>query len=282
MFQNLNAAGLGLKADIEEAVGLAKAVGFKGVDLDPGAAQSYGPSKLKDLLAQRGLLIGGCSLPVDHRGDEQNFKDALADLPRSAAIAREVGCTRFATWMPSGSNDYPYAQNFDRMRSRLREIASVLRDYGCRLGVEFIGPKTFRAQFKHEFIWNLPGMIELSRAVGAPNIGLLLDSWHWYTSGGDLAQIANLRAEQVVYVHVNDAPAGIDREQQVDKVRALPMETGVIDLPGFLKALNHIGYDGPVTPEPFAPQLGEMAPLDAAKLVAQGMQKAWRAAGLQW
>ncbi len=282
MFHNLSAGAIGISANIEEALGLAKAAGFKGVDIDLGGASSYGTLKVKGLLAESGLVIGGCGLPVDYQGDEQKFRDTLADLPRWAAIAREVGCTRFTTWMLPGANDRTFAQSFERMRSRLGEIASILQDYGCRLGVEFIGPKTFRARFKHEFIWNLPGMLELCDAVGAPNVGLLLDCWHWYTSGGDLAQITNLRAEQVVYVHVNDAPAGIDRDQQVDNVRAMPMATGVIDLPGFLKALNHIGYDGPVTPEPFVPRLAEMKPLDAARLAAQAMQKAWRAAGLQW
>jgi len=45
---------------------------------------------------------------------------------------------------------------------------------------------------------------------------------------------------------------------QVDSVRALPGETGVIDIAGFLQALHAIGYSGPVTPEPFKKELGGM------------------------
>jgi len=37
-------------------------------------------------------------------------------------------------------------------------------------------------------------------------------------------------ADPKVVVHVNDAPAGIARDEQIDTVRTLPMETGVIDL----------------------------------------------------
>jgi len=219
---------------------------------------------------------------VDYQGDEQKFTDTLRDLPRWAKLARDLGCIRFSTWMLPASNEFTFLENFQRMQERFREICLVLKDYGCRLGVEFIGPKTMRAQFKHEFIWNLPGMLELCDAVGTGNMGVLLDSWHWYTSRGNLAEITRLRGEQVVYVHVNDAPAGIERDKQVDNVRAMPMETGVIDLPGFLKALRQIGYDGPITPEPFDQRLAAMKPLDAAKMTADAMQKAWSAAGLPW
>jgi len=111
---------------------------------------------------------------------------------------------------------------------------------------------------------------------------VLLDSWHWFTSGGDLAQIKALRADQVVYVHINDAPNGVALDKHIDDQRAMPMETGVIDLPGFLKALNEIGYAGPVTAEPFNKALAQMPAEEAARVTAASVRKAWEAAGLPW
>ena len=35
-------------------------------------------------------------------------------------------------------------------------------------------------------------------------------------------------------------------------------KTGVIDIAGFLQALQEIGYDGPVTPEPFKKELADL------------------------
>lgn len=282
MFPNLSPGAVGIRASIDESVRLAKATGFRGVDVDLKQAEQYGIDRVKELFAGSGLVMGGWGLPVDYQGDEQKFKDTLGALPHWAGLARESGCTAFLTWMLSGSNDFPFEENFDRMRRRFRDIALVLKDHGCVLGVEFLGPKTIRAQFKHEFIHTLPGMLELCRAVGTGNVGILLDCWHWYTSGGDLAQIASLRADEVVYVHVNDAPKGIERDKQIDNVRAMPMETGVIDLPGFMRALDEIGYAGPVTPEPFNKALSSMKPADAATATAQSMKRAWQAAGLKW
>jgi sugar phosphate isomerase/epimerase len=59
------------------------------------------------------------------------------------------------------------------------------------------------------------------------------------------------------------------------------METGVIDLGGFLKKLAALGYDGPVTPEPFSARVNAIEdPLEAAQLVAEHMDKLWVAGGL--
>ncbi len=55
----------------------------------------------------------------------------------------------------------------------------------------------------------------------------------------------------------------------------------MIDLVGFLKCLDEIGYEGPVTPEPFSDKVKELPPLEAAQITAKGLLKVWNAAGLQ-
>jgi sugar phosphate isomerase/epimerase len=112
------------------------------------------------------------------------------------------------------------------------------------------------------------------------NVGLLLDIWHLYTSYGTNDQVRELRNDDVVVVHINDAPAGVAVDEQIDNVRALPGETGVLDITGFLQALRAIGYDGPVTAEPFSQRVRELAPEAAVRETAAAVQKVWRAAGL--
>ncbi|MDP8908524.1 MAG: sugar phosphate isomerase/epimerase, partial [Chloroflexota bacterium] len=152
----------------------------------------------------------------------------------------------------------------------------------AQIGLEFIGPKTLRANYKYEFIYTLQGTLELARAVGTGNIGTLFDVWHLYTSGGSIDEIDALTPSDVVLVHVNDAPAGIPIDEQIDNVRTLPMETGVIDVPEMLRRLAAIGYEGPVCPEPFSRRIEDRAATDpdgAARETAESMQKLWAAAG---
>jgi len=76
-------------------------------------------------------------------------------------------------------------------------------------------------------------------------------------------------------VDINDAPAGVPRDQLPDSPRKLPLTTGVIDLKPFLRGLVKIGYDGPVGTEPFDSSLGRMSTDEAMKVVSAAMKKAF-------
>jgi len=219
---------------------------------------------------------------VSWRQDE-TWRAELADLPALAELGRALGCTRTCTVLPSGSGERPYDENFAWTVERLRPIAEALRGQDCRLGIEFLGPKTLRARQAHEFIYTLGGLMELAGAIGTGNVGLLLDAWHLYTSGGEIAELDRITARDVVAVHVNDAPPGIPLDEQIDNVRALPMETGVMDLPGFMGKLGAMGYDGPVTAEPFSRRVNDLAATDPGAAVAEtarAMDALWRASSL--
>ena len=167
---------------------------------------------------------------------------------------------------------------------RFRPIAQALSDEGCHLGIEFIGPATLRTGKQYTFIYTLPGMMGMAHEIGMGNVGLLLDAWHLYTSGGAIEDLDLITAADVVLVHVNDAPPGIPIDEQVDQVRRLPMETGVIDLPGFMRKLADLGYDGPVVAEPFSARLNEIAaasPIEAARITADSLSQLWAASGLE-
>ena len=285
MFTCLGPGNIGIRGiSLERAVDLIKQSGFEGLSFDiqeaAALADARGAAYVKDLFARAGVIPGQWGTPVNWRGDDEQYKADLARLPKLAALGHEIGCTRTATFMGPSSDEREYAENFAWHVGRFRPIAEILKAEGCRFGVEFIGPKTSRMRRKHEFIYTLEGLMELAHAIGTGNVGLLLDAWHLYTSGGSVDDLDKVTNQDVVVVHVNDAPVGIARDDQIDNVRALPMETGVIDLPGFMGKLKKMGYDGPVMPEPFSKQLNEIAaadPLAAAKIAAESMAKLWAA-----
>jgi sugar phosphate isomerase/epimerase len=98
-----------------------------------------------------------------------------------------------------------------------------------------------------------------------------------------LDDLDKISAEDIVTVHINDAPAGVALDEQIDQVRCLPLETRVIDLPGFMRKLAQLGYDGPVTTEPFNKPLNEIAaqdPAAAASKVSAAMDQLWIESGL--
>jgi len=284
MFKNLNPGALGLKIPFFETVELAKIGGFQGIDLNifemKEILKTKSVDKIKSFVEERGLKIAGWGLPVNFRGEEEKFRKDLEMLPTAAQIAHELGCLRVFTWITPFSDKLPFKENFELHVDRLSSIAEILKEYECVLGLEFVGPKTSRINHKYEFIHTMDGILRLRDAMKAENVGLLLDCWHWYTSHGTIEQLRRLKCDDVVYVHVNDAPEGIPVDEQIDNVRRLPGETGVIDITGFLKTLKEIGYDGPVTPEPFEKKLKEIPVQEAIKKVGKSLDNVWQLAGL--
>jgi len=286
MFKNLSPGAIGIRScSLEDSVRLAAQSGFAGVDFSiqeaAALAASRGLDYVKQVFAASNVLPGQWGTPVRWQGSRDEWQEDLQALPALAALGRELGCLRSATWCPPASDEREFDENLAWHIERFRPIAEILADNGIRFGIEFIGPKTSRSRRKYEFIYTLEGMMDLAHRIGTGNVGLLLDAWHLYTSGGTVDDLDKITASDIVTVHVNDAPEGVPVEEQIDNDRRLPMETGVIDLPGFIKKLAAMGYDGPVTPEPFSKRINAIEdPLEAARLAAYYMDKLWQAGGL--
>jgi len=284
MFANLNTGAIGVKATLPEMLDYAARHGFGGIDFSiaeaEALAQAHGVGYVRDLFAFHQVKPGSFGFPVDFRKDEASWRAGLAELPAQASLAVALGCRRTATWIVPADNDRSFLENFNFHVTRLQPAAAILADHGIAVGLEFIGPKTLRASRTHRFIYTLEGMLALGAAMGTGNVGLLLDIWHLYTSHGTMDQVRELLPSQVVVVHINDAPTDVPVDEQIDNVRKLPGETGVLDISGFLQALSAIGYDGPVTAEPFSQRVREMAPEQAVAATAAAVQQVWAAAGL--
>ncbi len=280
MYKTLSPGAIGIHGlSLSESLDLAKATGFAGLDFSIQQAAELGAGAARALFEQAGIEYGAWGLPVRWQADE--WRDDLAELPRYAAVAAAMGANRVSTWCPPSSTEREFDENFAWHLKRFRAIAEVLNDHGIRFGIEFIGPQSLRPPDKHSFICTMEGMLELAAAIGTGNVGLLLDAWHLYTSGGALDDLDKISNADIVNVHVNDAPEGLTMAEYIDNDRRLPCETGVMPLAGFMGKLAALGYDGPVTPEPFSARLNAIeAPMEAAEETARAMAELWRVAGL--
>lgn len=252
--------GVSVKSQ-KELNDLAHRHGFESVEPRGEELAAMSSAQLDDIQADlraKKLAWAAAGLPVDFRRDEAAFRDGLAKLPRIAAGLRRAGAGRVGTWLSSSHDELTYRQNFHRHATRLREAAKVLKDHGIRFGLEYVGTRSLLVGRKYPFIHTMAEARELIAEIGTGNVGLVLDSWHWWTAGDTEADVLALKNEDVVSVDLNDAPAGIPRELQRDNQRELPAATGVIDVATFLTALVKISYDGPVRPEPFNQALNAM------------------------
>ena len=279
----LSLGRIGFKGSFQQSVELAMQYGFEGVDPDPGYFSQLSDDELKRLLDDlkaKNLRLGVAGLPVDFRKDEQTFSEGLKSLPATAKLLSRVGVSCLSTYILPVSNDLTYPQNFREHACRLRACAQVLRDSGQRLGIEYVGPRTSWRSGRHSFIHTLSETKELMIAIGKENLGVQLDTYHWYNAEETEEDLLTLRSQDVVTVDLNDAPAGLPLDKQMDLSRELPAATGVIPVKSFLDALLKIGYSGPVAAEPFNAALRAMPVAEACSTTASAIKKAFSIAGI--
>jgi sugar phosphate isomerase/epimerase len=274
---HLSCGALGIKADQRQAIDLAAKHGFDAVDANGKYLGELSSAELDELLGyMKSKKVGWamCGLPVEFRRDDAAFTEGMKTFPEFARGLQRAGVRMVTTWVMPMSNTLPYLDNFKQHARRLRECARVLADTGSRLGLEYIGPKTLWASQKYPFGHTMAEMRELIAEMGQSNVGMVLDSWHWYHAGDTGADIAALKPQEIVSVDMNDAPSGVPKDEMVDGKRELPASTGVIDIKTFVASLEKIGFAGPVRVEPFNDAVRKMSPDEAAAAAVTSLKKA--------
>ena len=275
---DLRCGSIGVRADQRAAIRLADAHGFESITPDPKFLSVLSDDKLRTLLSdmqEKSLVWGAAGLPVEFRRDEPTLAAGLKQLPELAQGLQRAGVTRIGTWISPFHAELTYLANFRLHAKRLRACARILGDHGLRFGLEYVGPKTLWSSKRHSFVHTMAETKELIAEIGLENVGMILDSWHWYTAQETTDDLRTLQNQDVVACDLNDAPAGIPIDQQIDHRRELPTATGVIKLKDFLSVLMEIGYDGPIRAEPFNRDLNQMDNDSAAAVTAKAMRTAF-------
>ena len=257
-----------------EKARLAARVGYSGVDWDLAPARTAGLESTRALFAELNIqptIVGlPMARPLPFGGEPAAFQDALKGLADDAAFVSGVGCNRMMLVL-SPAGPAPKDQYRKLVVQRLSAVAEVLQKTDVRLGLEFLGPLYMRqpspdAPPRVPFIWTLPDTLALARECG-PNVGVILDVWHWHHSGGTVADIVAAERSRIVHVHLSDAKPAAPEDVR-DNQRFMPGE-GSIDLVAFLEALRKIGYQDGVSPEPLGRIPADMPPEESARLGLQ-------------
>ena len=277
MYLSLNSTLVSGRVPWPDFARIAARVGFKGVDVPLGAAMKQGYDSNRKLLQELNIRPAVTDFPVEFRKDDAAFRATLPTLEEAAPFAAGIGCPRMMTYiMPSST--IPKDELRRIYKKRFTESANIMARSHVRLALEFLGPLHLRRMYPHEFIWRMPEMLEFAKECGS-NVGLLLDAWHWHHAGATPADILAAGRERIVHVHFDDAP-DLPPEQIKDNERLMPGE-GVINLTGFLKALEQIGYTDALSVEVFGRGLKEMTPEQGAKLGLDSARKVFRKAGIE-
>jgi 2-keto-myo-inositol isomerase len=199
--------------------------------------------------------------------DERVIKDRCREL---SGIARKIGCPYVVVVpgkAPAGLPDQEITAESARMLTELSDIAG--QDVG--LAFEFIGGQGLS-------VGTLRQARDAVALCGRKNVGVVIDTFHFYTGGSSTADFKGLDPQKLFIFHINDAE-NLPREQLRDSHRLLPGE-GILPLKEILAGLKGIGYNTMASIEIFRPEYWKRDPKELAKACRQSTVKVLKQAGL--
>jgi sugar phosphate isomerase/epimerase len=144
---------------------------------------------------------------------------------------------------------------YDLAARNLAEVCDIAGEYGVRMALEFIKCSPL--------VGTLTTAQMLIARARRSNLGLLLDTFHFYAGISKMEDLEGLRPNEVAFVHINDA---LDRPREIwsDADRVLIGE-GVLPLSEIMGMIRASGYDGYVSLELFNRALWEEDPFLVAR-----------------
>jgi sugar phosphate isomerase/epimerase len=208
-------------------------IGFHADDLARTLDGGLDIAELAAILNVNGLevveieFLGGWAFDVDQPMLDQTMRnvEAVAD----ACGGRHVSAGEFQ----------PGGLDVDVAAHRLCALAERLAMRGLSVAVE---PFPWSAISTVECAAEL---IHASRAAGAPNVGLMVDVWHFYNCGADPSLLGSLPPDGIAAVQLNDGvkvQSNFLAEARAN--RQLPGE-GELDVVSLVRAVRRAGYSGP-------------------------------------
>jgi len=153
---------------------------------------------------------------------------------------------------------------FEESVQTLQVLSDIAKEYDIGLAFEMLG-------FPACSVNTLADAWAIVKTVDRPNVGIVLDTFHFYVGGSSLASIVDIDPKKLFIFHINDAEKG-PRETLTDAKRLLPGE-GVIPLGDICRGLRNIGYKHMVSIELFRPEYWEWDPLRLAQAAKNAMDK---------
>lgn len=283
MYKSLSPLAIGITGRQSELLEITLTHRFQGLEVDVAEiakkAQTSGvPAACRYLTSSR-LKVGPLELPVRWAGSDEEFKADLAALPLVLNVADALEADRFFTTVRPTSDERPFHDNFKFSVERLQQVGGLLAARNMRLGLALDALPADRADGGYQFIYQVDPLLLLLNSIGASNVGLAIDLWHWHVGGGDLEKLKQVQREQIVSVTLADAPADADLETITAEQRLLPTEGGAIDLVAALQHLVEQDYDGPVALTPSPSQFAGLKREESVTKLAAALDALWTAAG---
>jgi 2-keto-myo-inositol isomerase len=251
-----------MKADLATDVAAASGAGFRALEIWAKKLDTYLSTQgdldaLNALLRQHNIAAASINsiefITFRPLAEYQTIRSRCEELCQRA---QALGCDKVVV-VPSPTPKEGASRDAIQAESVrvLRELGAMAEPYGVRLAFEFLG-------FPWCSVRTLAQSWEIVQATARSNVGLVIDTCHFYAGGSSLQSIESVQTDKILIFHINDVEQR-PKETIQDAHRLLPGE-GVIPLDEIELRLQRIGFDGLCSIELFRPAYWERDPAELA------------------
>jgi 2-keto-myo-inositol isomerase len=259
-----------MQADLATDVQIAAASGFDYLEIWAAKLRKFladhTTGEFKQLLDKSGVppLSINSIEHVTFR-DAHAFESIKKECEELSRIAAEIGCP-FVVVVPGRipAGGVSRATVIEESVRVLSELSDIAARHDVSLAFEFLGQADCSVQ-------TLELAHEIVRATARPNLGLVIDSFHFYAGGSTIEMIEAVDPKLIYVFHINDTE-DLPREELTDAHRLLP-GLGILPLREMLSAFRKIGYDRVASVEIFRPAYWKQEPFELGREAHSATEK---------
>ena len=180
------------------------------------------------------------------RHQPQERREMLDEADKICRAAQALNCPVVQVMALNEIDDLTPHDRTRILTENLTEIAAIGAQYGIKFQIEVVAFTPFNS---------LKQGLEIIKAVGADNVGVVIDFWHLY-AGGDTTpeEVAAMDADLIYGVHFCDGRRLHPGEAWDERVqRNYQPGEGEVDIARWVAAVKQSGYNGVWCPELLSP-----------------------------
>ncbi|MCG8508206.1 MAG: sugar phosphate isomerase/epimerase [Rhodospirillales bacterium] len=226
--------------EVKRAAEISAAIGYQFVELPVRAPETVDADALSKILEANGLF---CTTAFVHTPETDIASEDPATVEKGVALmfealakARDMGSKRLVGGQHSSLAKHNQARSQkgrDNAVGALRRIAEKAKGMDMILCLEALN------RYENNLANTGTQLLDLIADIGADNVYAHLDTFHMNIEEADPAETLRRVGDRLGYLHLAENYRGY-------------LGTGSIDFAAIFRALNDIGYDGPMALEVFS------------------------------
>jgi 2-keto-myo-inositol isomerase len=180
---------------------------------------------------------------------------AVARCRELSRYAQAIECP-WVLGVPGPIEGRTEAQIMSDTIAAVQEMGDAAAEFGVGLAFEFMG-------FPWAAIRDVAGAWAIVQQANRPNLGIIMDTAHFYAGGSTLESIKEVDPKRLVVLHINDVE-DVAKPDITDGHRLYPGD-GVIPLQDILGTARASGWNGVLSVELFREEYWQQDPLAVAR-----------------